>query len=167
MSKGEIRGLPGSEEAAGHSAAERRAVAGLERLAFGALAGSALATGAALFAFPRAGTTEPPEAFRLAGTALPFLAMILILAASRLRGTLLNAARRQARFSPAAAPELIAAYRRAIWLDFALLEMVAWLGVAMVPLTGSVRYALVLIAAAVLGMAVRWPRLADLERLAR
>jgi hypothetical protein len=144
-----------------------RAVVGLQRLALGALVGCVIASGVALFAFPAAGKTEPPEAFRAAGMALPFLAMILILAASRLRGALLNAARRQARLSPFSAPELIAAYRRATRVDFALLESVAWLGVAMVPLTGSVRYALVLIVASLLGMVVRWPRTSELERLAR
>jgi len=144
-----------------------RAVTGLERLALGALSGCAIAAAVALFAFPAARAKEPPEAFRAAGTALPFLAMIFILAASRLRGMFLNAARRQAKFSSSSLPDLIAAYRRAIWIDFILLEMVAWLGVAMVPLTGSVRYALVLIVAAILGMAVRWPRLPELERLAR
>jgi hypothetical protein len=143
-----------------------RAVIGLERLALGALSGCAIAAGVALFAFPAARAKEPPEAFRAAGTALPFLAMIFILAASRLRGMLLNAARRQAKFS-SSLPELIAAYRRAVWVDFILLEMVAWLGVAMVPLTGSVRYALVLIVVAILGMAVRWPRLPELDRLKR
>lgn len=144
-----------------------RAVTGLERLALGALSGCVIAAAVALFAFPAARAKEPPEAFRAAGTALPFLAMIFILAASRLRGMFLNAARRQAKFSSSSLPDLIAAYRRAIWIDFILLEMVAWLGVAMVPLTGSVRYALVLIVAAILGMAVRWPRRPELERLAR
>jgi hypothetical protein len=144
-----------------------RAISGLERLALGALFGCAIAAAVALFAFPAARAKEPPEAFRAAGTALPFLAMIFILAASRLRGMLLNAARRQAKFSSSSLPDLIAAYRRAIWVDFILLEMVAWLGVAMVPLTGSVRYALVLIVAAILGMAVRWPRRPELDRLSR
>ncbi len=156
----------------------RRAVVGLERLALCALAGCAVAAAVSVFGFPAARGVEPPQALRVAGTALPFLAMILILAASRLRGTLLEAARRQARLAPvslgstssagsAASPELIAAYRRATRVDFTLLESVAWLGVAMVPLTGSIRYALVLIAAAVLGMLVRWPRLSTLDGLAR
>ncbi len=147
--------------------ARTRTISGLERLALGALSGCVVAAALALFAFPAALAKEPPEAFRAAGTALPFLAMIFILAASRLRGMLLNAARRQAKLSSTALPDLLAAYRRAIWIDFILLEGVAWLGLAMVPLTGSVRYALVLIVAAILGMVVRWPRLPELERLAR
>ncbi len=145
----------------------RRAVVGLERLALCALAGCAVAAAVSVFGFPAARGVEPLEALHVAGTALPFLAMILILAASRLRGTLLDAARRQARLEPSPSPDLIAAYRRATWVDFSLLESVAWLGVAMVPLTGSIRYALVLIAAAVLGMLVRWPRLSTLDGLAR
>lgn len=157
-----------ADDPLGRSARERnRTASGLERLALGALAGCLIAAAVALFAFPAARSKEPPEAFRVAGTALPFLAMILILAGSRLRGMLINAALRQVRISPASLPDLFAAYRRAFWLDFILLEMVAWLGVAMVPLTGSVRYALVLIVAAVLGMVVRWPRLPELDRLAR
>ncbi|HXU30737.1 MAG TPA: hypothetical protein VN851_09190 [Thermoanaerobaculia bacterium] len=172
-----MEGLTGSEGVRAPESAEvllastarerTRAVSGLERLALGALSGCAVAAGVALFAFPAARAKQPPEAFRAAGTALPFLAMIFILAASRLRGMLLNAARRQAKFSSSSVPDLIAAYRRAIRIDFILLEMVAWLGVAMVPLTGSVRYALVLIVVAILGMAVRWPRLPELDRLAR
>ncbi len=150
------------------SAQERaRAMAGLEKLALGAIAGCVAAAGVALFGFPVAGAKEPPEAFRVAGTAIPFFAMILILAASRVRGVMLRAARRLALLSPASGRELTAAYRRVILLDLVLLEMVAWLGVAMVPLTGSVRYALVIVVAALLGLAVRWPRLSELEALAR
>ena len=144
-----------------------RAMVGLERLALGAIAGCVIAAGVALFGFPAAGAKEPPEAFRAAGMAIPFLVMILILAASRVRGVMLRAARRLALLSPASGRELTAAYRRAILLDLVLLEMVAWLGVAMVPLTGSVRYALVIVVAALLGMAVRWPRLSELDALAR
>lgn len=150
------------------SARERaRTVSTLERVALGAVASCAVAAAVALFAFPGAAIREPPEALRAAGTAIPFLAMILILAASRLRGVMLRAAARLARLSSAAGSELAAAYRRVILIDLALLELVAWLGVAMVPLTGSVRYALVLIVAAAVGMAVRWPRLSELEYLAR
>ncbi len=143
-----------------------RAIVGLERLALAALVGCAVATGVALFAFPDAADAKRPEALRAAGTAIPFLGMILILAASRLRGTLLRAAQRQARLGPAP-PDLVPAYLRAVAVDLFLLESVAWLGVAMVPTTGSVRYALVMIVAGVLGIAVRWPRRAELERLAR
>lgn len=144
-----------------------RAMAGLERLAFAAIAGGVAAAAVVLFGFPAAGTKEPPEAFRAAGTAIPFLAMILILAASRVRGVMLRSARRLALLYPASGRELTAAYRRAIVLDLALLEMVAWFGVAMVPLTGSVRYALVIVVAALLGLVVRWPRRSELDALAR
>lgn len=164
--------IPGSESAdrdllAASAQESARTVAALERVALGAVASCAVAAAVALFAFPGTAHREPPEALRAAGTAIPFLAMILILVASRVRGVMLRAARRLALLSSPSGSELARAYWRANLLDLVLLELVAWLGVAMVPLTGSIRYALVMIVAAAVGMAVRWPRRSELDALAR
>lgn len=92
-------------------------------------------------------------------------AVVLILLASRIRSGLLRRA-----VTPWAAPGLAAAfavYRRATVASFALLAAAGVLGLILALVTGSARNVLVLCAASLIGMLVRWPRAAELTRLAR
>lgn len=99
--------------------------------------------------------------------------IVLILLASRIRSGLL---RRAAFASATASPErpedtdagpLFDAYRRANLVSFALLEGTAIVGLVLELMTGSVRYGLVLYAASLVSMLVRWPRQGELARLIR
>jgi hypothetical protein len=95
---------------------------------------------------------------------LSFLAMVLILVASRLQSVIL----RRAGGGPFAvsAAGALDSYRHATLLAFALLAAAALLGLPIAWITGSPRYAWVLGAAGVLGMLVRWPRRSAAARLA-
>ena len=98
--------------------------------------------------------------------------IVLILLASRIRSGLL---RRAAFASATAVPgspeadagQLLDAYARANLVSFALLEGTAIVGLVLELMTGSVRYGLVLYAASLVSMLVRWPRQGELARLAR
>jgi hypothetical protein len=59
------------------------------------------------------------------------------------------------------------AYTRATIVGFALLDAAAALGLAVAAVTGTARYALVICAAAALGMLARWPRRAAVLALLR
>lgn len=45
-----------------------------------------------------------------------------------------------------------------LWISFALLEAVAWIGAVVARLTGDARHGLLLAASAAVGMFIRWPR---------
>jgi hypothetical protein len=95
---------------------------------------------------------------------LTMAAIVLIVLASRLRtGLLRRAAAPWAQAGPRAALE---AYRRATVVSFALLEGAGVLGLVLALLTGSARNGLVLCAASLVAMLVRWPRAGELARLA-
>ena len=69
---------------------------------------------------------------------------------------------------PAAdATAIVGAYARATAIGFALLDGAAALGLAVAAVTGTVRYALVICAAAALGMLAHWPRRAAVVALLR
>jgi hypothetical protein len=94
-------------------------------------------------------------------------ATILILLGSRLRGSIV---RRAIPGQPGLAlseEAVIAAYRRATLVSFALLEAAALLGLAIAGLSGSAWYGHVLCAVALLGMLTRWPRASELDRILR
>jgi hypothetical protein len=94
---------------------------------------------------------------------LTMAAIVLIVLAGRLRTSLLRrAASPQARATPSAA---FAAYRRATIVSFALLEGAGALGLVLALVTGSARNGLVLCAASLAAMLVRWPRAGELARL--
>ena len=128
---------------------------------------------------PRGWTGPPAKApFSALSLALTFFAMILLLLASRLRGMILGQARRpglapRAAMAPLAPPApdtggvLAAAYVRATLLSFGLLAAVGGAGLAVGLLSGSALYGLVLCGSGFLGMLARWPRAAEVERLAR
>lgn len=99
---------------------------------------------------------------------LTVAATILLLLGSRLRSGLIRRVPPPIPDSgdPGPAP-VLAAYRRATLVSFALFESAAILGLILALITGQVRYGLILSLAAVLSMLVRWPRQAELERLLR
>jgi hypothetical protein len=143
-------------------------------LAAGVLACAGLVAGLV----PRGWAGPPAKApFSALSLALTFFAMILLLLASRLRGMILGQARRpalapRAAMSPPAPPAedngaMLAAYARATLLSFGLLAAVGGAGLAVGLLSGSALYGLVLCGAGFLGMLARWPRAAEVERLAR
>lgn len=105
-----------------------------------------------------------PDAVPLAVTAA---AAILILLSSRLRSSIV---RRSFPTRPELQPQpeaVLAAYRRATLVSFALLEGAALLGLMVALLSGRLLYGLVLCAAALLGMLTRWPRATEVDRLLR
>ena len=96
---------------------------------------------------------------------LTMAAIVLIILASRLRtGLLRRAAAPWAAPGPAAA---FAAYRHATLVSFALLEGAGVLGLVLALITGSARNGLVLCAASLAAMLVRWPRAGELARVGR
>jgi len=138
----------------------------------------ALAGGLALGARPGPAPGLPPGLL----LSLTSVGIVLILLASRIRSGLL---RRVALASPQVSPgstgspgnpgspentdvgRVFAAYARANLVSFALLEGTAVVGLVLELMTGSVRYGLVLYAASLVSMLVRWPRQGELARLAR
>jgi hypothetical protein len=110
---------------------------------------------------------------------LTALAMILILLSSRLRTTLLGRAFPRPPLGPpvnggmksaglAVSEEaMVAAYRQATLVSFALLEGAGLLGLVVALLSGKPFYGLALCAAALLAMATRWPSESEIDRILR
>ena len=98
---------------------------------------------------------------------LTALAMILMLVGSRLRGAIVRRAFPSHPSLPVHEEAVIAAYQKASLISFVLLDAAAVLGLAVALLSGSALYGGVLCAAALIGMLVRWPRAAELDRLLR
>jgi hypothetical protein len=122
--------------------------------------------GLAWFLLGPAGLVLPrlPDAVPLAIT---FAAMVLILLSSRLRSGMV---RRALPSHPALKPNpeaVLAAYRRATLLSFALLEAAALLGLFVSLLSGRILYGVILCLAALAGMLTRWPRAAEVDRILR
>jgi len=99
------------------------------------------------------------------------LAAVLILAASRLQAAILARAGRRARATglagPALAAEVAGAYSWSTIAGYLLLGAASSLGLLTAAVTATVRYALVICAAAALGMLARWPRRGAILRLLR
>lgn len=133
------------------------------------LAASVLGLAVATWLMLRSGRPPDPRLPSGALLGIVLLAIVLILLASRLRAGMLRRAARPAPH-PGGPPEeraVAAAYSRATLLTFALLEAAALVGFALAVLTASARYGLVLYAASLVSMLVRWPREAELARLIR
>ncbi|HEX2644529.1 MAG TPA: hypothetical protein VHU81_16145 [Thermoanaerobaculia bacterium] len=98
---------------------------------------------------------------------LTVAASILVLVGSRLRSSILRRAVPSQPGLLVSEEAVIAAYRRATLVSFALLEVAASLGLVIAGLSGSAWYGHVLCAVALLGMLTRWPRAAELDRILR
>lgn len=131
----------------------------------GAMLGCAVMLGAASFVAVRSLAVTPTESTGIS-LILTVAAVVIILAASRLHAALLGRAGRRPpvaggppRSEPA--PLLVSAvmdaYGRATVISYVLLDATASLGLVIAAVTGSLRYSLVIGAAAVLAMLVRWP----------
>jgi hypothetical protein len=148
-------------------------IRGLRRVC-GAMLGGVVLLAAASFVVVRV-VAVPQAASTSLSLVLTFLAMLLILVTSRLQASILRRTGRGAAASdpsargaaasdpapaplPAVAAGMLAAYARATRISFALLAAAAALGLVVAAVTGTVRYALVICAAAALGMLARWPR---------
>lgn len=94
-------------------------------------------------------------------------ATVLLLLGSRLRSSIVRRAFPGQAGLPLAEEAVIAAYRRATLVSFALLEGAALLGLVIAGLSGSAWYGHVLCAVALLGMLTRWPRASELDRILR
>jgi hypothetical protein len=98
---------------------------------------------------------------------LAAFAMILLLLSSRMRTNIL---RRSVPLIPGletGLDRLLEGYRRATLLSFVMLEGAALAGLAVALLTGTAFYGIVLAAASLVAMATRWPRVTDVDRIAR
>lgn len=133
---------------------------------------AALAAGVALFAIlswllvRQAGEAVPgtPPAVPLT---LSLLAGILILLSSRFRSSILRRAFPRSPVLPVGSEAVLAAYGRATLVSFVLLEAATLLGLVVALVSGSATYGVVLCAAGAFGMATRWPRAAEVDRLVR
>jgi hypothetical protein len=110
-----------------------------------------------------------PSAVPISMTAF---AMILLLLSSRMRTSILRRAIPAVPIStphglPMDLDRLLEAYRRATLVSFVMLEASALAGLAVALLTGTAFYGIVLGVASLVSMATRWPRDADVDRLAR
>ena len=105
-----------------------------------------------------------PEALPLSMT---FLAAVLILLASRLRTAILRSGLPSNRMIPTDMGNLLSAYQRATLVSFAVLEIAALMGLLVALLSGSAFYGVVLCVASFLSMLLRWPKVYELDRLAR
>lgn len=105
-----------------------------------------------------------PRAFRIS---LALFAAILILVSSRFRTvTLRRAIPRSAELE--VKPEtLLAAYRRATVISFAILGVAALVGLIVALGSGLAVYGIVLCAASAVGMLARWPRATEIDHLVR
>ena len=149
----------------------------LRRLCAAMLASVALLAAASLVVGRAPAPAAPVAASTELSLILTALAAALILIASRIQSTILRSGVRGARAAlPAAArvgtvtasppaatlsaqaAVVAGAYARATIVGFALLAAAAALGLAVAAVTGTARYALVICAAAALGMLARWPR---------
>lgn len=95
------------------------------------------------------------------------LAMILILLSSRLRGTLMRRALPRTTGLAVSEEAVVAAYRQATLVAFALLEGAGALGLVVALLSAEPFYGLALCGAALLAMATRWPNEGELDRILR
>lgn len=98
---------------------------------------------------------------------MTFLAMVLILIASRLRTAILRSGLPSHRMIPTDPGSLRSAYQRATLVSFAVLELAALMGLLVALLSGSSFYGVVLCVASFLSMLLRWPKPRELDRLAR
>jgi hypothetical protein len=98
---------------------------------------------------------------------LTALAMILILLSSRLRGSVLRGALPRTPGLAVSEEAVVAAYRQATLVAFALLEGAGALGLVVALLSGEPFYGLALCGAALLAMATRWPNEGELDRILR
>jgi len=98
---------------------------------------------------------------------LSLLAAILILLSSRLRSTVLRRAFPRSAALAVDPGLVLGAYQRATLLSFAMLEAAALLGLLVAFTSGSAIYGSVLCAASAFGMATRWPRASEVDRLVR
>lgn len=98
---------------------------------------------------------------------LTALAMILILLSSRLRGSVLRGALPRPPGLAVNEETIVAAYKRATLISFALLEGAGALGLLVGLLTGEASYGMALAGAALVGMATRWPNEGELDRILR
>jgi len=131
---------------------------------------SALLTAVVLYAASAwilAGSAAPPDLPVSVPLLLSLLAAILILLSSRLRSTVLRRALPRSATLRVEADAVLAAYRRATLISFAMLEAAALLGLLVAFTSGSAIYGTVLCAASAFGMATRWPRASEVDRLVR
>jgi hypothetical protein len=98
---------------------------------------------------------------------LTALAMVLILLSSRLRGTLLRRAFPRTTGLTASDEAIVAAYRQATLVAFALLEGAGALGLTVALVSGEPFYGLALCGAALLAMVTRWPNEGEVGRILR
>lgn len=138
------------------------------RLICGALAG-AVALYAVLSWMLLEGMAYRPQPGlpRSVPVAMTMLAMIMILLSSRLRTNILRKALAGGIVAPVHLDRVLEAYRRATLISFALLEGAALLGMVVALLSGTVFYGIALGAASSVAMLTRWPRVADVDRIAR
>lgn len=157
----------------------------LRRLCAAMLASVALLAAASLVVVRTLAPAAPVAASTELSLILTAVAAAFILIASRIQSTILRSGVRGAQAAlPAAArvgavassppgaafsaqAVVAGAYVRATIVGFALLDAAAALGLAVAAVTGTARYALVICAAAALGMLARWPRRAAVLALVR
>ena len=104
---------------------------------------------------------------RGASIAVTAFAMILLLLSSRMRSNILRKAVPAIPGVPMSLDRLLAGYRQATLVSFAMLECSALAGMFVALLTGTAFYGIVLGAANLVSMATRWPRDTDVDRIAR
>jgi hypothetical protein len=98
---------------------------------------------------------------------MTMFAIIMILLSSRLRTNILRKALAGGITAPASLERVLEAYRRATLTSFAMLEGAAIVGMVVALVTGTVFYGIALGAASLVAMFTRWPRVADVDRIAR
>lgn len=108
-----------------------------------------------------------PGAPRALPLSLSFLAAVLILLSSRLRWSILRRAFPRSPALPTDPEAMLAAYRRATLISFAILETAALVGLLVALTSGSATYGTVLCLVSSFGMLTRWPRATEVDLLVR
>jgi hypothetical protein len=98
---------------------------------------------------------------------LSLFAALLILLSSRIRSSILRRAFPRSPVLPTDPDAVLAAYWRATLISFAILEIAALLGLLVALTSGSATYGVVLCLVSAFGMATRWPRATEVDRLVR
>ena len=99
--------------------------------------------------------------------ALSLLTAMLILLSSRVRSSILRRAFPRSALLQVNPDTVLAAYGRASWIGFAILEVAALLGLAISLILGSALYGIIICITSLFGMLTRWPRASEVDRLLR